>query len=255
MNKHRSMDPTRLPSRQRGVSLLLVLLVLIIAAGAGGVIAYLVITRVDVTLLLKDQRAEAVIPQKLDGRIEVSDAIGLRLQETIVTQVPINQTVTIPVSGRVKAVANFDGAVPLKLQVHVVDEIQLNQVVNLDTKVDAYLPELGSTISIPLRGKIPINTVVPVDIVIPVDQMLPLKASIPLTASIDQDLTVPLRTTIDANVPVDANLRVPVLNALDAVVTMPTTPTDLVISEAALKLPLRTLKLGLNKDPNGETSP
>ena len=244
-----------LPRRQHGISLLIVLLVLINAAAAGGAIAYFIVSRVDVTLLLKDQPAQAVIPQQLHGRIEVNDAIGLRLNETIVTQVPINQKVTIPIKAQVQAIANLDGTVPLRLKVHLVDEIALDQVVILDTKVDAYLPEMGTTISIPLRGKIPIKTMVPVDIVIPVDQMLPLKVSLPLTASIDQKLTVPLRTTIDANVPVDANLRVPVLNTLEALVTMPSTPSDLVITEAALKLPLRTLKLDLTRDPDAESAP
>lgn len=238
-----------LASRQGGlIGLLLVLFVLLIAAAAGAAIAYLIITRVDVGLQLRDQRAQAVIPQQLRGTIRVNEAIGLRLTDTIYTQVPISQSVQIPLKASISAIANLDGAVPLRLKVKLKDEIPLKQVVKLDTVVDAFLPELGSTISIPLRGEIPIDTMVPVDIDIPVDQQLPVKFSVPLKASIDQVVTVPLETTIEAAVPVDADLRVPLLNQLDAIMQLPTTPTDLVITEGDLKLPLRTLRLGLNDE-------
>lgn len=251
------MTPPTMPwhhpaSRQRGlIGVLLVLFVLLIAAAAGAAIAYLIITRVDVGLALRDQPAQAVIPQTLRGTVVVSEPIGLRLTDTIVTQVPIDQWVAIPLKASISAIANLDGAVPLKLQVKLQDEIPLKQVVQLDTVVDAFLPELGSTISIPLRGEIPIDTMVPVDIDIPVDQQLPVKFSVPLKASIDQVITVPLKTTIEAAVPVDADLRVPLLNRLDAVVQMPNTPSDLVITEGELKLPLRTLRLGLIEDEGG----
>ena len=233
------MTPPTMPwhhpaSRQRGlIGVLLVLFVLLIAAAAGAAIAYLIITRVDVGLALRDQPAQAVIPQTLRGTVVVSEPIGLRLTDTIVTQVPIDQWVAIPLKASISAIANLDGAVPLKLQVKLQDEIPLKQVVQLDTVVDAFLPELGSTISIP------------------VDQQLPVKFSVPLKASIDQVITVPLKTTIEAAVPVDADLRVPLLNRLDAVVQMPNTPSDLVITEGELKLPLRTLRLGLIEDEGG----
>lgn len=234
---------THTPRRQRGAGLALMLLVLLLAALAGALVAYLVVTRVDVTLALRDQPATAIIPQQIRGHARVEGEIGLHLAETIHTQVPVDQRVTIPIRDELNIVAHFNGAIPLQLTVKLRDEIPLNQVVELDTRIQAYLPELGSTIEIPIRGKIPINTMVPVDLEIPVNQMVELEFTTPVTARIDQHLSVPLRTTIDAAVPIDAALNVPVLNQLEAVVNMPPGPSNVVITQGNLTLPLRTLQL------------
>ncbi|MGB0956427.1 MAG: hypothetical protein ACPGZP_10560 [Panacagrimonas sp.] len=231
--------------RQRGISLLWVLLVLVLASLAGAAMAYLVMTRVDLELMLRDQPATVIVPEPITATASVNGPIGLRLNDTIGTTVPINQSVTIPIRDTLNIVAYFKGSVPLKMNVRLVDEIALNQVVAVDTTIDAYLPALKSTIQVPIRGKIPINTTVPVDLVIPVDQMVDLDFTTPVTAQIDQQLTVPLMTQIDAAVPIDADMNVPVLNDLHAVINMPAGPSKVVITEADLSLPLRTLKLGL----------
>ncbi|MFA5938581.1 MAG: hypothetical protein WC809_04425 [Sinimarinibacterium sp.] len=237
-----------LPSRQSGVSVLLVLGVLLIAAAGGALVAYLIVSRVDLTLKLRNQPMMAVIPQDLTGRARVSGKLDLRLDETIHTRVPIDQTVKIPVSDTVEVIAHFDGEIPLKMKVRLKDTIPLKQVVELNTTVEAYLPELRSTLKIPLRGKIPIDTVVPVDMIIPVDQAVRLTFTRPVTASIQQTLTVPLKTVIEADVPIAAGLQVPVLNDLEARVKMPSAPARVVITQADLKLPLRTLKLQVMGD-------
>jgi hypothetical protein len=229
--------------RQRGVSLWLVLLVLLAAMAIGAVAAYLLIGRVELTLALRDQPLTAIIPQQLEGRARVSDDLKLKLDETIRTTVPVNQRVTIPIKDTLNIVAIFDGEIPLRMKVRLKDSIPLKQVVDLDTTVEAYLPELGSTLKIPLRGKIPIDTTVPVDLVIPVDQRIRLDFTTPVTAHIRQDLDVPLRASIEAEVPIDATFKVPVLNEVEAVVNLPTGPSRAVIEHGDLSLPLRTLQL------------
>jgi hypothetical protein len=233
--------------RQAGLSLLWVLPVLLVAALAGGLITAWVLSRVDLRLLLSHQPLSVIIPQDLTGKARVSGRLDLRLTETIRTQVPVNQRVEIPLKDELKIIANFDGEIPLRMQVRLKDQIPLRQVIDLDTTIEAYLPELGATLKIPLRGKAAIDTVVPVDLVIPVDQRIRLQFSSPVTARIDQRLNVPLVTVIDAEVPIDADFAVPVLNDLEARVRMPTTPSRAVIVEGALTLPLRTLQLGFEE--------
>jgi hypothetical protein len=230
--------------RQTGVSLWLVLLVLALAIGAGAAAAWLVISRVDITLALRDQPLTAIIPQQLEARARVSDNLSLQLAETIRTTVPVDQRVDIPIDDTLNIVAIFKGEIPLKMNVRLRDRIPLQQVIDLDTTVEAYLPELGSTLKIPLRGKIPIDTMVPVDLVIPVDQSVYLDFTTPVTARIKQNLNVPLRANIQAEVPIDATFKVPVLNEVEAVINMPTGPSKAVIEHGDLVLPLRTLQLG-----------
>lgn len=233
---------------QRGVSLWLVLLVLVVAALGGAAIAAFIITRVDLSVLLTNQPLMVVIPQDLTGKATVKGRLDLRLQETIRTRVPVNQRVSIPLKDTLDIVAIFDGEIPLKMNVRLKDNIPLRQVVDLDTTIEAFLPELGTTLKIPLRGKAPIETMVPVDLIIPVDQIVRLQFTSPVTARIDQSLNVPLVTVIDADVPISTNLAVPVLNDLEARVRLPTTPSRAVIVDGKLTLPLRTLQLGMSKE-------
>lgn len=243
----------RIGRRQRGAILWLALLVLLVAMAIGAAAAYLIIGRIELTLALRDQPLTAIIPQQLKGRARVSDNLSLKLDETIRTTVPVNQRVTIPIKGTLNIVAIFDGEIPLRMKVRLKDSIPLKQIVELDTTVEAYLPELGSTLKIPLRGRIPIDTMVPVDLVIPVDQRIRLDFTTPVTAHIRQDLDVPLRADIAAEVPIDATFKVPVLNEVEAVVNLPTGPSRAVIEHGDLTLPLRTLQLNFT-DPQ-ETSP
>ncbi len=236
------------PHRQAGASLWLMLAVLLAAMVAGAAAAALIISRIDVTLALRNQPLTAIIPQQIEARARVGDDLSLRIAETIRTNVPVDQRVTIPIDDTLHIVAIFKGEIPLKMQVRLKDRIPLRQVIDLDTTVEAYLPDLGSTLKIPLRGKIPIDTIVPVDLVIPVDQPIYLDFSAPVTARIRQDLSVPLRANISAQVPIDTTFTVPVLNEVEALINMPSGPSRAVIEHADLVLPLRTLQLRQRDD-------
>ena len=230
--------------RQYGLGLIWALPVLILAALAGAAVTGWVLSRIDLSLLLDHQPLSVVIPQDLSGKAGVKGRLDLRLSETIRTQVPVNQSVTIPIKERLDIMVLFDGEIPLRMNVRLKDRIPLRQIIDLDTTIEAFLPEFGTTMKIPLRGKAAIDIEVPVDLVIPVDQMLRLQFSSPVTAFLDQRLTVPLEAVIDAEVPIDAGFAVPILNEPGARLRMPTTPTRAVIVEGDLTLPLRSLQLG-----------
>lgn len=229
---------------QYGLGLIWVFPVLLLAGLAGAAVAGWVVSRVDVSVLLDHQPLSVIIPQDLSGKASVKGRLDLRLTETIRTRVPVQQDVTIPLKERLDILVVFDGEIPLQMNVRLKDHIPLRQVIDLDTTIEAFLPELGSTLKIPLRGKAAIDIQVPVDLVIPVDQMLRLQFSSPVTALIDQRLTVPLEAVIDADVPIDADFAVPVLNDLEARVRLPRTPSRATIVEGNLTLPLRSLQLG-----------
>ncbi len=230
-------------SQQRGGALWLILVVFVVAMLLGAVAAYVVIGRADLTLALRNQPLTAIIPQQLKAHARVVGNLGLQMDETIRTRVPVDQRVTIPIDDTLNIVAIFNGEIPLRMNVRLKDSIPLRQVIDLNTTVEAYLPELGSTLVIPLRGKIPVDTMVPVDLVIPVDQRVRLDFTTPVTARIRQNLSVPLRANIEAEVPINATFQVPVLNEVDAVITLPGTPSKAVIESGDLTLPLRSLQL------------
>lgn len=234
-----------------GVMVWLLGLIVLIGAGViGALIAYFIFTQVDVKLPLRDQPATVTLLDPLMGRGDVLRKLDIAIDDTIQTQVPVNQRVTIPIKDTLDLKLHFDGKVPLKLDIPVKETISLKQQVALDTVIDAQI--LGDKHALPVQGTIPINEEVPIDLTVPVRKQVHLNFTAPVTAEIDQDLTVPLKTTINADVPIDSAFKVPVLNQLKGRIDMPDTPTKVVINKADLKLPLRTLELGLVDDGNGD---
>lgn len=230
---------------------LLALIVLTGAAVIGALIAYFIFTYVEVKLPLRDQPATVTLLDPLKGRAEVLEKLDIRIDDTIQTQVPVNQRVTIPIKDKLDLQLHFDGDVPLKLNIPVNETIRLKQEVDLDTVIEARI--LGDTQKLPVRGTIPINEKVPLDLTVPVNKTVHLNFTAPVSAKIDQELTVPLKTTIDANVPIDSAFNVPVLNQLEGRIKMPDKPTRVIINKADLTLPLRTLELSLKNEKNKGT--
>ncbi|MDN5939498.1 MAG: hypothetical protein L0H83_12670, partial [Salinisphaera sp.] len=185
-------------SHQRGaIGFWLLLLVVLLAAMAGGAIAgYWIFQNVNARLLLSDQPAMVTIPEPIVATADVLNNLNISLDTVISTRVPIDKTVSIPVDDTLHLLAKFDAEVPIKMEVPVHQSITLDQTVHVDAVIQAQV--LGDTLSLPIRGDIPIKAEVPIDLVIPVDRMVRLKFTAPVEAKLKQNLTVPLKTTIDA---------------------------------------------------------
>lgn len=230
---------------------LLLLLILAVAAIGGGIVGYWVFKNVDARLLLTDQPAMVTIPAPLEVTADVLNNLDITLDDTISTKVPIDQVVSIPVDETLHLIAKFDAMVPIKLDVNVQQTISLDQEVYVDAVVEAQV--LGDTLQLPIRGNIPIKAEIPINLTIPIDQKVRLKFTAPVAAKLRQNLTVPLKTTIDADIPIHADLSVPVTSAMKARVYFPPEPTRIIIEYADLKLPLRTLQLGLKDGEEAAT--
>lgn len=240
------------PSRQRGAWLIWIL-ALVVLAGAiigGALVAFWVFKNVDARLLLSDQPAQITIDEKVKVTARALENLNIRLDDTIRTQVPVDQMLSVAIKEKLNVIASFDGAVPIKMDVKVRDQIQLDQVIDLNAVLEAEL--LGDKIKLPVRGKVPVKALVPVALDIPVDQMVRLKFEAPVGVWLKQDLTVPLKTVIDAAIPIQADLSVPVKSDIPAEAEFSRDPISATIVEADLRLPLRTLRL--EKKPDGQTT-
>lgn len=242
------------PRRQRGaIGFWLFLLVVLAGAAAGGaLIGYWVFKNVDARLLLTNQPAMVTIPEPLNATADVLNNLDITLDDVISTSVPIDQTVSIPVDETLNLLAKFDAEVPIQMNVPVNETITIDQTLSVDAVITAEV--LGDTLELPIRGDIPIKADVPINLTIPVDKNVQLKFTAPVAAKLKQDLEVPLKTTIDADIPIQADLSVPVKSKLNARVFMPEDPTEVIIDYADLKLPLRTLDVGLKDDGDGDTN-
>jgi hypothetical protein len=234
--------------RQRGgLTIWLVLLAVLIGAAIGGaLVALWVLRNVDARLLLSNQPAKITIDEKLQVTARALDNLNIRLDDTIKTQVPVDQIIKVPVKEQLQVMADFDGTIPIKMDVAVRDKIVLDQVLDLNAVVDAEL--LGDKLKLPIRGKVPVKAVVPVTLDIPVDQPVRLKFTAPVGVRVQQALTVPLTTVIDAAIPIQADLSVPVRSDIPAEAIFKPEPIAATIVESDLRLPLRTLRLEVKDD-------
>ena len=240
--------------RQRGAVLfwLLALAVLIGAIIGGALVAWWVFQNIDLRLLLSQQPATVTIPQPVTVEAKVLNNLDIVIDDKIHTQVPVNQTVTVPVSDTLNLTADFDATVPIRMTVPVHDTIPIDQALDVDAVIKADF--LGDTHDLHIRGKVPVKANVPVNLSIPVDKQVQLKFTAPVSARIKQNLTVPLNMTIDANIPIHSEMSVPVKSNLIGSVTFPKDPTAVIINYADLRLPLRTLVLTTRLDHQTTTA-
>lgn len=227
-------------------------LVLVGAIVGGMLVGWWVFRNIDARLALKDQPASVIIPHPVNVSADVLNNLEIEINDAITTTVPINQTIRIPIKDTLRVVAKFDNEIPIKMTVPVRDKITIDQVLDVDTVIKANL--LGDTHDLPIRGKIPVKAVVPISLNIPVDQIVRVKFEAPAEVKIVEPLEVPLQADIAATIPIRSQMSVPVKSALQAAVTV-TQPADIVITDADLRLPLRTLKLGLNDGKPAEPKP
>ncbi len=221
-------------------------LAILLGAVIGGAIAgWWVFRNVDARLMLRDQPAIIVLPEPLSVSADVLNDLSIEIDTAITTTVPVDQRISIPVEETLRVNASFDSEIPIKMNVPVKDYIVIDQLLDVNTVVKADL--LGDTHDLPLRGKIPVKARVPVNLNIPVDQMVHLKFTAPVEAKLKQALDVPLKADIAATIPIRSKMDVPVKSALQARITVPD-PASVVITEADLRLPLRTLRLNTASD-------
>ena len=220
-------------------------LILIGAIGGGMLVGWWVFSSIDARLLLSNQAASVIIPKPVNVTADVLNNLDIEIDDAITTTVPIDQVIQIPIKDTLHVMASFDNEIPIKLNVPVRDKITIDQVLDVDTVIKADL--LGDTHDLPIRGKIPVKAVVPISLNIPVDQLVHLKFNAPADVRIIQPLEVPLKANIAATIPIRSQMSVPVKSALQAAVTV-TEPADIVITNANLRLPLRTLKLQMKSD-------
>lgn len=227
-------------------------LILLGAMAGGALIGWWLFNHMDAHLLLQDQAVTIRLPKPVQVQAEVPQGLDVLLHGKLATTVPIDQSITVPISDTLHVVADFDHDVPIKMTVPIHQSIPVDQVIHVDSKVDVVV--LGHTIRLPVKGDIPVMAQVPVSLDVPVDQSVRLRFSAPIDARLNQSLHVPVKTNVSTTIALSGQLHVPVQSAIQASVTI-AGPLDAVLTHADLKLPLHTLSLGLDSTPAAGAQP
>ena len=212
---------------------------LLVAIAAGGYAAFWVWSNVSAHIQLHDQQARINIAHSFPVTVDILDPLQVDIDTVIASSVPIDQTLTIPLREVLDVSVDFKGAVPVKMNIPVRETIHIDQMIPVDGEVSVKI--LGFWVDVPLNGELPVKTDIPVNLNIPVDRSIDLSFSTPAKVNVNDDITVSLNTLITSDIPIQAELSVPVLNSLNANVTL-VEQTDIAITEMNLGLPLKDLR-------------
>jgi hypothetical protein len=207
---------------------------------AGVFAAWWILSYMQLHLPIRDQDAVITIPDPVQARAKVLNALDVQVQGDITTEVPINQVVSIPVEDTLNTLIHFDHDVPIKMDVPVQDTIPVDQNVPVDTHVQVNV--LGKQITLPVKGNIPIKMQVPIKFNVPINQQVHLTFDAPAQAKLKQNLQVPLKADINATIPIHGTMQVPVKSDLHAQVFL-SDPLPAKIIKSDLQIPLNGLAL------------
>ena len=211
----------------------------LLAAIAGGAfVAYWIWNNVTANIPLYDQKARIEIADAFPATVDILDPLSVNIDTVISANVPINQTLTIPLEETFDVKVNFNGQVPIKMTLPVHQSIHIDQVIPIDGKVSVKL--LGAWIKLPLKGSVPVKADIPVNLSIPIDRNIDLAFSAPAQVAISDKIKVRLDTNIIADIPVKKSLSIPVLEPLRANVTLDKA-TDITIRELNIDVPLEAI--------------
>jgi hypothetical protein len=227
------------PVTWRALLLTLLSLVLVISALAAGVTWWVWHTYA-ARVQLRDQSARIVMPRQLSVRADVRNMVAVRLDHDLPVQVPIKQTLSIPMRDPINLNVKVDTVVPIDLDVPVDQVIRVNQTIRLDTSVKTKI--LGFSVTVPIVGDVPLKADVPVKLSIPVHQRLPVSLTLPAQVQLSGPLPVKIDTVIKTVVPIHESLRLPVTAPVSATLHFPQQEVTAGLRFIDVVMPLSSLR-------------
>jgi hypothetical protein len=227
------------PAKGSRIWLYLSGLTLLVAIAAGGYAAFWIWSNISAHIPLHDQQARIKIAHSFPVTVDIIDPLQVEIDTVIASSVPIDQKITIPLREQLDVSVDFKGKVPVKMTIPVNETIHIDQMIPVNGEVSVKI--LGFWVDVPLNGELPVKTDIPVNLNIPIDRSVDLSFSTPAKVNVNDDITVSLKTLITSDIPIRAELSVPVLNSLNADVTL-IEQTNIAITEMNLDLPLKDLR-------------
>ncbi|PAV25103.1 hypothetical protein CF392_12690 [Tamilnaduibacter salinus] len=138
---------------------------------------------------LMDELPDGAMP----FRVTLPEGMRARVTNDVDIEVPLKDTVRVPITETLSTQASVDTEVPVAMTVDVNQRIPVNTELRIDTSMEARI--LGVWTELPVRGSVPIEMSVPVSMSIPIQQTIPLKLDTPVSVALDEDLSIPVDTT------------------------------------------------------------
>ncbi len=217
--------------------------VMILLAVLGGFLGFMLYAQFVLRLTIHDQPAEVVLPPTVTTIATASNKVDLQLNGRIDAQVPLKQTLNIPLIGDYHADLKLDTYVPLKFEIKYQGEVPVKAAIDivgtteLVTQKHWYLP------TFPLKVHVPLDFMLPVNMTVPVDTKLHLVYNGPMVARFNQTVHAPVNTVLKTHIMVNREITTPILASFGLRLHSPTTPVPVIIKDSDIKVSLSSLRL------------
>lgn len=234
------------PVTWRGLLLSALLLFLALCAATAGALWW-GWQHLSARVTLGPQQAVIELPQELDVRAAVDNAVRVKIDQELPVRVPIRQTLSIPITDPIPLQVSVDTTVPIDIVVPVEHVLHIDQSFDIDTTVKARV--LGIPVNVPIQGKVPLKADVPVSLKIPVKRELPVSLKTAATVRLTEPLNPRIDTVIEARIPVRETLSLPVTAPVDARLRFPRQQVQAGLAAMQVDLPLQAVELR-RRDPS-----
>lgn len=216
---------------------------IVLALGAaGGVLGFWAYLHLALGIHLHDQRGTLRFPPQFAVRARTTRNVDIGLRGRINAQVPIKQVLEVALRDRYHAILKLHARIPVRfaivyrgaIPVHATAMVEGTTALALHSKL---LPKF------PLRAPVPLDFMLPVHLVVPVDTRFELDYRGPVAITFDQPVHAPVDAVLDTYLDVKQTVSTPLTSAFAMLLHTPETAVPIVIEDARLKLPLRTLRL------------
>jgi len=209
----------------------------------GGLLGYWVFMNVAARLLISDQPLTIQLPPHADVTMKTDHKIDVLMKGTIYAQVPLVQTLDLPVKGTYDTIVNIDTKVPLETVITYEGVIPVDSIAEIEAMAPVNFQNVKKFKNLHFKAKLPLKLRLPVKLVVPVKQDIPLKYHGPLRVTIDHVIRAPVNTTLKTALKVDQEFSIPITTSVPLRLDLPQHPVRATIVESDLNLDLSTLRL------------
>ncbi|MGQ0699999.1 MAG: hypothetical protein ACT4PZ_17360 [Panacagrimonas sp.] len=209
----------------------------------GGLLGYWAFMNIAARLMLTDQPVRIRLPETASIVLKTTNDIDVLMKGVITAQVPLQQTLNLPVKGTYDTIITLDTKVPLETTIVYEGVIPIDTIADIEAKAPVNFQNVKKYKNLHFKAKLPMKLNLPVKLVVPVKQDIPFKYRGPLKVQIDHVIRAPVGTTLNTALKVNQEFRVPIISTLPVSLQLPQHPVKATIVEADLNLDLATLRL------------
>lgn len=219
----------------------------VITLGAMG--GYWLVQHLVAGFTLTQQPLSVTLPP-FDLTAGVERPLTIQMQGKINADVPLKQTLNLPLRGKYRAEVRLDSPVHLKTIISYDGTLPVDTEATITARANLNFQDVKSYRNLEFTAKLPMKMVLPVKLTAPVDQVVQVKYTGQLDMNLNQTISAPVDITIPATLNVDQTITTPVKGRVTMTATPPTHPVRGYIKHADLRLHINRLRFEKANDPD-----